>query len=76
MVWVVLGIFALLTVLSLVDVAFAWLRAPSIGFRLELWSWHNPWLAAALLVVLGALLAHFVLNPWPPLIPPTCQCTT
>ena len=62
---VVLGIFALLAVLAIVDIGFAWRRSASIGYRLESWSSKNPWLAASLLVVFGALVAHFVLNPWP-----------
>ena len=62
---VVIGVFALLTVLAGVDVVFAVRRSASIGYRLESWSRQNPWLAAILLLVFGALVAHFVLNPWP-----------
>jgi hypothetical protein len=64
---VVSGIFALLTLLAWLDLRFAREGAPSLGIRLETWSRKNPWFAAALLVVLGALISHFVLNPWPPL---------
>jgi hypothetical protein len=62
---VVSGVFVLLAVLAVVDIAFAARRSASIGYRLESWSWNNPWLAAALLVIFGALVAHFVLNRWP-----------
>jgi uncharacterized integral membrane protein len=63
--FVICGIFALLAILAVVDIVFAVNRSASIGYRLESWSWQNPWLAAVLLVVFGALVAHFVLNPWP-----------
>jgi succinate dehydrogenase hydrophobic anchor subunit len=66
MVFAVSGVFLLLTVLLIFEIYFALHDWPSIGFRLEAWSRRNPWFAAALLVVFGALLAHFVLNPWPP----------
>ena len=65
MLLVLLGILALFVVLSIVDVVFAARRSASLGYRLESWSYQNPWLAALLLVVFGALVAHFVLNPWP-----------
>ena len=65
MIVVICGIFLLLTILSIVDIAFAVRRSASIGYRLESWSWKNPWLACAVLLVFGALVAHFVLNPWP-----------
>jgi hypothetical protein len=60
-----IGVRASLVVAWIAAVGFAWGRSASIGYRLESWSWRNPWLAAALLVVFGALVAHFVLNPWP-----------
>lgn len=65
MLLVIVGIFALLAVLAIVDIGFALHRSASIGFRLESWSRKNPWPAATLLVVFAALVAHFVLNPWP-----------
>ena len=59
-------LFSVFALLTIVDWVFALRRSPSLGHRLEAWSWKNPWLAAALLVVFGALLAHFFLNAWPP----------
>ena len=66
MVLVISGIFLLFTVLTVAEIIFEWHGWPSIGYRLESWSRRNPWFAAALLLVFGARLAHFVLNPWPP----------
>ena len=63
---VVSAFFLLFTVLAIVEILFDRVNSPSIGYRLENWSRRNPWFAAALLLLLGALLAHFVLNPWPP----------
>jgi cytochrome c biogenesis protein CcdA len=73
MVGVISAFFLLFALLAAVDLIFEWKRAPSISFRLESWSRLNPWFAGALLLVLGALLAHFVLNPWPPLPAPIRQ---
>jgi succinate dehydrogenase hydrophobic anchor subunit len=66
MIFAVSGVFLLFTVLLVVECIFEWHDWPSIGFRLESWSRQNPWFAAVLLVAFGALLAHFVLSPWPP----------
>jgi succinate dehydrogenase hydrophobic anchor subunit len=66
MIVVVTGIFVMFFVLTVLEIIFDVQQAPSIGYRLEMWSRKNPWFAAALLTVLGALVAHFVLNAWPP----------
>jgi len=63
---VIAGVFLLFVLLTIAEIYFDWHGWPSIGYRMETWSRKNPWFAAVLLVGLGALLAHFVLNPWPP----------
>lgn len=61
---IVIGfVFGALLVLSLLDWFFALKRWPSIGLRLQQWSRVNPWFVFFLLLIAGALLAHFMANP-------------
>jgi hypothetical protein len=60
--WVVIGLFALLILVTAADMVLQWRRLQPIGARIQLWSRANPVLAALLLGAIGALLAHFFGN--------------
>jgi hypothetical protein len=61
---VVLGIvFAIFTGIAGLDLYFELRQWEPVGMRVQEWSIKNPWYVGALLVVLGALVAHFVGHP-------------
>ncbi|GEM_PF-6726995 len=59
----VLAIFLALWLLACMELICEVMDWPSIGYRVQGWSRDNPPYVATLLVVLGALLAHFLWNP-------------
>jgi Na+/H+ antiporter NhaD/arsenite permease-like protein len=59
---VVIGLFALLTVVTVADIILEWRGLQPIGLRIQLWSRANPVVAALLIGAIGALLAHFFGN--------------
>jgi cytochrome c biogenesis protein CcdA len=68
-IWMIFGLLALGASLEVVCEFKRW---PSLSYRIERWSIENPWFSGALILVVGALLAHFVLNPLCP--PGSVQC--
>ncbi len=58
-------IFAVLFTIALLDAICELFDLPSIGERVEQWSKANKWYAGALILLMGMLLAHFLLNPLP-----------
>jgi hypothetical protein len=47
---------------ALVDLWLDIRNQPPVGYYVQSWSAHSPWLAAGLLAVLAALLGHFFLH--------------
>ncbi len=68
--WVIIIVFAALFFISSLDAACELFRLPSIGYRVNRWSAANGWYAGALILLVAVLLAHFLLNPLPCLVPP------
>jgi hypothetical protein len=64
--WGIVGVVAVLTVALAAVAAFdAYLEAtgsPPIGARLQVWARRYPLFSAAVIVLVGAMLAHFFLN--------------
>lgn len=48
--------------LASIDAVYAYRGLPSLGDRVHDWTGRYPWLAAALIAVYGAVLAHLVFN--------------
>jgi hypothetical protein len=55
--------FAILVALNALEAWCAYKNWPSLGYRVEQWSAHNPWYVGLVFLVLGTFLAHFFLNP-------------
>jgi hypothetical protein len=60
---VIIFVFGVLTSIVLLDVVFAWRKWNPISLRVQEWARVNPLFAAALVILVGALLAHFIGNP-------------
>lgn len=60
--WVIGFVFAVFVAISLLDVFYEYRGWSPIGLRVQEWAGANPWFVATLLLVLGALLAHFLAN--------------
>jgi hypothetical protein len=64
---VVAGIFALMFMISVLEVLCELSGAESIKRRVERWAERKPWFARLFVFLWLVLLAHFFLNPLPSL---------
>jgi hypothetical protein len=60
--WVVIAITAGFCLVALTDLYFQLRRWRSVSTRLQGWARHYPLYSGLLILLLGALLAHFFLN--------------
>jgi hypothetical protein len=64
--WGIAGVVAVLTIALAAVAAFdAYLQttgSPSVAARLQVWARRYPLFSGAVIVLLGAMLAHFFLN--------------